>query len=159
MTLIHFKIMRSILTTLVFSLVAGSLAFCAVFFWQKGRIDDHHDHLSAFDWFCEEFSIDDTQRTKIEALHLAYFPECEDHCVHYADTKKTLAEITADPGLDSYPEHILAVEELARLKKEADKSFIDFIYSVAAEMNDESAGRYLQRMKGWLGKSTEIVSE
>lgn len=151
--------MRSIFTTLAISLAVGLLAFGAVFLWQKNRIDEHHDHLSAFDWFCEEFDIDDAQRERIEALHIAYFPECEDHCVHYADTKKSLTVITADPDLDKYPEHIEAAGELARLKQEADKKFIDFIYSVAAEMDPESSDRYLQRMKGWLEKTTEIAAE
>jgi len=151
--------MRSIFATLVISLVVGLLAFGAVFFWQKSRIDEHHDHLDAFDWFCEEFEIDAAARERIEALHIAYFPECEDHCVHYADTKKTLAEITADPDLDDHPEHVEAADELARLKKEADKKFIDFIYSVAAEMNPESSDRYLQRMKGWLQKTNGMAAE
>ncbi len=151
--------MRSIFTTLVISLAVGLLAFGAVFLWQKNRIDEHHDHLSAFDWFCEEFDIDDAQRERIEALHIAYFPECEDHCIHYADTKQTLAEITADPDLDAHPEHVEAAEELARLKREADKKFIDFIYSVAAEMDPASSERYLQRMKGWLEKTTDIAAE
>ena len=102
--------MRSIFTTLAISLAVGLLAFGAVFLWQKNRIDEHHDHLSAFDWFCEEFDIDDAQRERIEALHIAYFPECEDHCIHYADTKQTLAEITADPDLDAHPEHVEAAE-------------------------------------------------
>ena len=151
--------MRSILATLVISLVVGLLAFGTVFLWQKNRIDEHHDHLSTFDWFCEEFDIDDAHRERIEALHIAYFPECEDHCVHYADTKKTLSEITADPSLDTHPEHVEAAKELARLKKEADKKFIDFIYSVAAEMDPVSSERYLQRMKGWLERTNDIVAE
>lgn len=151
--------MRSILSILLAFVAVGLLSFGAVFLWQKSRIDHEHDHLTAFDWFCHEFAVSDAQREKIQALHLAYFPECEDHCVHYADTKKTLEEITADPGLDDHPEHEKAAEELSLLKKEADKKFIDFIYSVAAEMDPESSERYLQRMKGWLEKTTELVAE
>ena len=82
-----------------------------------------------------------------------------DHCVHYADTKQTLSEITNDPGLDQHPEHAKAAVELALLKKEADKKFIDFIYSVAAEMDSDSSERYLQHMKGWLEKTTSIAGE
>ena len=140
-------------------LIAGLIAFGGVFWWQKKRIDDRHDHLSAFEWFCEEFEITEKQREEIEALHVAYFPECEDHCVHYADTKKTLAEITADPKLDAHPQHIEAAERLTRLEKEADKNFIDFIYSVAAAMDPDSAERYLRRMKGWLEKTSGTSAE
>ena len=138
--------MRSLPTTLILSAIVGLLAFGGVFLWKKSQIDHRHEHLDAFEWFCEEFKVDGDQRGKIEALHLAYFPECEDHCVHYADTKQTLSEITNDPGL-------------ALLKKEADKKFIDFIYSVAAEMDSDSSERYLQRMKGWLEKTTSIAGE
>ncbi len=151
--------MRSLPTTLILSAIVGLLAFGGVFLWKKSQIDHRHEHLDAFEWFCEEFKVDGDQWGKIEALHLAYFPECEDHCVHYADTKQTLSEITNDPGLDQHPEHAKAAVELALLKKEADKKFIDFIYSVAAEMDSDSSERYLQRMKGWLEKTTSIAGE
>lgn len=151
--------MRSLFSTLVLCIVVGLLAFGGVYFWKKTQIDHHHEHLNAFEWFCEEFDVDLEQRQKIEALHLAYFPECEDHCIHYADTKQTLAEIIDDPGLDKHPEHAEAAEQLAQLKKEADKKFIDFIYSVAGEMGPKSSERYLQRMKGWLEKTAEIAEE
>lgn len=142
--------MRSLLSTLLLSTVAGLLTFVGVYFWKKSRIDHHHEHLSAFEWFCEEFEVGREQRRRIESLHLAYFPECEDHCIHYADTKETLARIINDPGLDKHPEHTEAAVQLALLRKEADKKFIDFIYSVAAEMDPDSSERYLRRMKGWL---------
>ncbi len=48
---------------------------------------------------------------------------------------------------------------LSLFEKEADKKFIDFIYSVAAEMDSDSSERYLQRMKGWLEKTTLIAGE
>lgn len=151
--------MRSLLSTLLLCAIVGLLAFGGVYFWKKSLIDHHHEHLTAFEWFCEEFEVDQRQRRQIEALHLAYFPECEDHCIHYADTKQTLARITGDPDLNLHPEHEEAVEDLALLKREADKKFIDFIYSIAAEMDPESSERYLQRMKGWLEKTTEIAAE
>jgi hypothetical protein len=150
--------MRSLFSTFLLCTVVGLLAFGGVYFWKKNQIDHHHEHLSAFEWFCEEFDVGVEQQRKIEALHLAYFPECEDHCIHYADTKQTLARMNEDPGLD-HPEHAAAAKQLTELKKEADKKFIDFIYSVAAEMKSDSSERYLQRMKGWLEKTAKIAAE
>ena len=128
----------------------GGLAFAAIYYWQKKQIDDHHSHLTAFEWFCEEFQINEQQRVQIEALHAEYFPECRDHCVHYADTRHTLAEITNDPELDQSIEHEDAAKRLAELAEEADKQFIDFVYKIAGEMAPEQSDRYLSRMKGWL---------
>jgi len=151
--------MRSLFKALLLSACLGFSAYLVVFFWQKHRIDEHHEHLTTFEWFNEEFGVTSTQRERIEALHTAYFPECEDHCIHYADTKRTLAHITDDPGLDQAPEHIDAARRLADLEKEADKKFIDFVYSVAVEMNPEASARYLTRMKGWLDQSTRIATD
>jgi len=149
--------MRSFATTLIFSIALGMVAFGSVYLWNKHKIDEHHAHLSAFDWFCEEFGVSSEQRGKIEELHLAYFPECEDHCVHYADTKRTLAKITEDPNLDGHADHVEAARKLAELEKDADKKFIDFVYGVAAEMEPSASQEYLRRMKGWLDKSGEIA--
>ncbi len=144
--------MRNLATTLAVSLLLGGLAYAAIYFWQKKQIDDHHAHLTAFEWFCEEFEINEDQRVQIEALHTEYFPECRDHCVHYADTQHTLAEITDDPGLNNSAEHEDAAKRLANLAKEADKQFIDFVYKIAGELTPEQSERYLRRMKGWLNQ-------
>ena len=151
--------MRTLAVTLLLSSIFGLIAFGSVFLWNKHQIDEHHAHMSAFDWFCEEFDIADQERKKIETLHIAYFPECEDHCVHYADTKETLAHIVNDPELNKYPEHAEAARKMALLEQEADKKFIDFIYSVAAEMDETRSQEYLQRMKGWLQKSSVLVKK
>ncbi|MEC5129456.1 hypothetical protein VSU19_22030 [Verrucomicrobiales bacterium BCK34] len=151
--------MRSLAKALFLSICLGIAAYLAVFFWQKHRIDVRHEHLTTFQWFNEEFDVTKAQQEKIEALHTAYFPECEDHCIHYADTKRTLAQIAEDPGLDQTPEHVDAARRLAELEKEADKKFIDFVYSVAAEMNPEASARYLARMKGWLDQSTKLATD
>ncbi len=147
--------MRNVLSTILLSLVVGGIAFAAIFFWQKRRIDHHHAHLSSFDWFCQTFDVTPEQRVRIEVLHREHFPECQDHCVHYADTRQTLEIITRDPKLDNSPEHKDAARRLAELAREADKKFIDFIYKIAAEMDAEPSERYLERMKGWLMRAGE----
>jgi hypothetical protein len=147
--------MRNLLITLLLSALLGGIAYAAIFYWKKGRIDDLHAHTTAFEWFCEEFEVTGDQRAEIEALHQKYFPECEDHCVHYADTRHTLAVITEDPKLDNSPEHEDAARRLAELKKEADKRFIDFVYQIAGELDQAQSDRYLNRMKGWLQRAGE----
>jgi hypothetical protein len=151
--------MRSLAATLLVSLFLGLAAFGGVYLWRKHQIDDHHAHLTAFEWFCAEFAVTAAQRGRIESLHTAYFPECEDHCVHYADTRETLAHITGDPALDQSPEHIDAARRLAELEREADKRFIDFVYAVAAEMDPDASRRYLKRMKGWLDRSATPAAD
>lgn len=141
---------------LVGSLVLGLVAFAAIYYWQKQRIDLHHAHLSTFDWFCEAFDVPPEQRERLKALHHEHFPECEDHCVHYAGTRQTLEVITKDPKLDNSPEHEEAARRLAELERDADKQFIDFIYKIAAEMDPETSARYLSRMKGWLDRLDRV---
>ena len=147
--------MRNLGATVIVSVLLGGIAYAAIFFWQKKRIDDHHAHMTSFEWFCEEFQVGAGEREKIEALHEAYFPECKDHCVHYADTSHTLAEINEDPQLNNSAEHEDAAKRLKELAKEADKQYIDFIYGIAAELDPDQSERYLQRMKGWLKLSGE----
>ena len=145
--------MRNFAITVILAAVLGGIAYAGIYFWQKQRIDDRHAHLSSFEWFCGEFEVESEQRARVEALHNEYFPECEDHCVHYAGTRHTLAVITDDPNLDNSPEHKDAAKRLVELEKEADKKFIDFVYKVASEMDAAHSEKYLQRMKGWLDKS------
>lgn len=148
--------MRRLILTILCSLALGALAFAACYLWQKNRIDRAHAHATAFEWLSSEFDLSADQSARIETLHHEYFPECEDHCVHYADTRHTLAAVTNDPGLDDSPEHKAAAERLAELEREADKRFIDFIYQVAAEMDPAQSRRYLQKMKGWLERAGEL---
>lgn len=147
--------MRSVSLTLFLSLLLGLLAFGIVFVWRKVQIDERHAHITAFEWFCEEFEISPDQRRKIEALHAAHFPECEDHCIHYIDTRQTLARINQDPDLGRSVEHADALRHLTELEKQADQEFIDFVYRVATEMDPASSRRYLHRMKGWLDRSSD----
>jgi len=152
--------MRNIFSkTFLIALLVGGLVFAATFFWRKHTIDDHFTHLSAFAWFCEEFSVNPEQQSKIEALHQKYFPECEDHCIHYADTRETLAAINQDPRLDRSEAHRAAAERLSQLEQEADQKFIAFIYAVAIEMEPADSERYLSRMKGWLERRPVFVEE
>ena len=147
--------MRNPATIILVSLALGGITFAAFFYWKKSRVDDRHAHMTAFEWFCEEFEITADQRARIEALHTDYFPECEDHCIHYADTRHTLAKINEDPSLDNSPEHREAARRLAELEREADKKFIDFVYKIAAEMDSTQSERYLSQMKGWLKRTGE----
>lgn len=151
--------MRPLLSTLLVSLLLGLIAFGSVYLWRKHRIDDHHSHLTAFEWFCAEFDVAGERKERVEALHSAYFPECEDHCIHYADTLKTLADINEDPGLDRSDRHVEAARQLTELEKEADKKFIDFIYAVAQELEPEASERYLRRMKVWLSRSERLAGD
>ena len=151
--------MKRLSLTILASLLLGALAYTGVFFWQKGRIDRAHAHGTAFEWLSGEFGLTGEQSASIEALHKEYFPECEDHCVHYTDTRHTLASVTGDPELDDGPEHRAAARRLAELEKEADKRFIDFVYRVAGEMDPQQSKRYLQKMKGWLEMAGELSSQ
>lgn len=151
--------MRSISFTLFLSLLLGLVAFGVVFALRKQQIDERHAHITAFDWFCEEFEISPDQRKKIEALHAAHFPGCEDHCVHYIDTRQTLARINQDPDLGRSPEHVEALRHLTELEQQADQEFIDFVYRVATEMDPASSRRYLHRMKGWLDRSSGTAGD
>jgi Heavy-metal resistance len=149
----------SLSKTVLIALLVGVLVFAATFAWRKHHIDEHIHHLSAFAWFCEEFAVSPAQQTKIEALHREYFPECEDHCIHYADTRETLAKINEDPQLDHSEAHREAAARLVQLEQEADQKFIAFIYAVAAEMDAVESERYLSRMKGWLEHSPALAGE
>ena len=147
--------MKNPITVALIALLCGGITFVSAFYWKKGEVDDHHAQLTSFEWFCKEFEITSEQRLRIEKLHTDYFPECEDHCVHYADTRYTLIEITGESGLNNSPKQRDLEARLNQLEKEADKRFIDFVYKVAAEMDPMQSERYLRRMKGWLPSASD----
>ena len=142
--------MKSLRVTIASSILLGGLVYVGLFHWKKARIDQRHAHLTSFEWFCREFHVYGEARDRIASLHQIYFPECEEHCIHYAGTRDVLAAALQDPTLDEDPEHIDAMHRLAHLEKEADKRFIDFIYQVAGEMIPTESSRYRKRMKGWI---------
>lgn len=117
---------------------------------KREKVDNAHAHLTAMDWFCQEFQISDDLRPRVEALHTRYFPECEDHCVHYADSLATLSKINEDETMEGSPEHVAAMEEHQQLRGESNEMFKEFIERVADELPPDQAERYLERMGSWL---------
>lgn len=148
---------RSLWIIVIAALLSVTISV-VVFQSERDRIDQEHSHLTTFDWFCKEFGVADSSRERIRALHTAHFPECEDHCVHYADSVKTLAAINEDPHMGEFPEHVHAKEELEQLEVASAGVFRDFIHDVAEELSPEQAERYLERMGAWLSPESENLS-
>jgi len=134
----------SLLALLGVVLLSQLVARCA-----RQRVDDAHEHLSGFDWFCQEFGVEGQVREKVDLLHREHFPECEGHCVHYAESLKTLGMINEDAGMDGSPEHVLAAQEQRELEERSVKVFRQFIEEVAEILPPEEAARYLERMEAW----------
>ncbi len=146
---------RSSIVTAALAVAIAAAAYAGVYYVQKRQIAEEHAHLSSFDWFCAEFKVNEPEKKRILKLHEDYFPECEDHCVHYAESKKNLAEIHQDPNHSNNPEHIEALKRLQDQERDADKRFIDFVYAVSREMHPDNGTRYLKRMKRWIHPAGE----
>lgn len=129
-------------------LLSQLVARCA-----RQRVDEAHAHFSGFDWFCQEFGVEGEAREKVEILHRAHFPECEEHCVHYADSIETLGMINEDPDMDGSPEHVAAAEAQRELEGKSVEVFREFIQEVAEVLPPEEAASYLERMGAWADPS------
>ena len=93
---------------------------------------------------------------RIDALHKAHFPECEEHCVHYADSLRILGEINEDAEMDGSPEHLTAAEAHRELEGKSVEVFRRFVHDVAQELPPDAAERYLRRMGKWLETSIAL---
>jgi len=144
----RFLVICLVLALMLAVILSHLVAKCA-----RQRVDDAHAHLSGFDWFCEEFRIEGEIREKVEALHRAHFPECEEHCVHYADSLETLGMVNEDPDMDGSPEHIAASQAHRELEGKSVEVFRKFIAEVAEVLPPEEADRYLERMGAWANPS------
>ena len=94
-------------------------------------------------WMRKEFALDDAAFQKVEALHLAYVPRCDELCMAVSKSSRKVADLAAaTPTVTE--ELAAAIAEDERVRGECRKALLAHLYETAAAMPPEAAKRFLE---------------
>ncbi len=101
--------------------------------------------LPELHWLRQWLALDDTQFARVEALHVAYLPKCEELCARVHESNTTLLSLSkkhthVDTTLGD------SIQSRAQLTSECQQALLEHVYQTAACMNPEQAKRYLDFM-------------
>ena len=111
-------------------------------YFAQHKADGHHAEL---DWLRDELNVTPAQMEKIQALHVAYHPECERLTLrlevsHAQLEKLTLSTTTLNPELET------ALKEHSDVHLSCQKAMLVHFYATASCLNSDQAKRYLEKM-------------
>lgn len=134
------------LVLLPLGLLLGALAYGAGFWLQtreeRARHREPHAELA---WLRREFNLTDDQYRRVVALHEAYRPTCLELCRRIAEqnARLTTAALATNRLTAGVQQLVL---ETGRVRDDCRQAMLGHLYTVAAELPPEAAGKYLRLM-------------
>ncbi len=131
----------SLALVILATLVAGLIAYFG------GRALQHPSHpldaKAEIRWMRKEFSLSEANFAKVEALHLAYIPRCDELCMAVADSGRKVRELAAaTPVMTEALAAAIAEDE--HVRGECRKALLAHLYETAAAMPSEAGQRFLE---------------
>ena len=111
------------------------------------RVDDSSMHLvqgsrlPEIQWLRRWLKLDDEQFAKVQALHVAYMPKCENLCERVRQSEAAVLALSwkqskVDPALAA------AIQARAQVASECQQALLEHVYQTAACMKAEQAQLY-----------------
>jgi len=123
----------------------GAFWLCA-FFGTSDLRSVSSDRDADLVWLRREFDLTDVQFQRIRTLHTAYAAKCDLMCQRIMNANAALdAAISRNKQVT--PEVQQAMGEVARVQQDCRQSMLAHVYEVSAQMDPNSAVRYLQMMQ------------
>jgi len=94
-------------------------------------------------WMKKEFALSDDAFAKVESLHLAYVPRCDELCMAVADSGRKVRELAAATPVMTETV-AAAITEDERVRAECRKALLAHLYETAAAMPPEAGRRFLE---------------
>ena len=133
----------ALLVTVVTSVIAYCLYFICATHPVHAMMKQPEPEL---EWLRREFALSDAEFAKIQTLHAAYRPTCDEMCRKIMEANTRLEQaIESNSAMN--PEVDEAMRMAAQVQQECRQAMLTHIYAVGAEMNPASARRYLALMK------------
>ena len=98
------------------------------------------------EWLRQEFHLSDAQFAKVQALHAAYVPKCDEMCRKIMEANARLDELVSQ-GNQLSPEIAAAVDRAMAVQADCRKQMLAHIYEVSAQMDPAEGQRYFALMK------------
>ncbi len=135
------------LFTAIGAFAAAVIAFCGTnFFCTRDLRQMAAAPNGEIEWLRQEFHLSDAQFKKIEALHSAYAPVCNEMCRRITDANSKLDRLVSE-NRGVTPELEAAIREAGSVQEDCHKQMLAHIYQVSAQMNPADAQNYLRLMK------------
>jgi hypothetical protein len=104
------------------------------------------------EWLRQEFHLDDFQFKKIQTIHAAYAPLCDEMCRKIAETNSRLDRLILE-SKSVTPELQAALKESSSLHEQCRERMLAHVYEVSMQMDPAEGGRYLRLMKSQVIRS------
>jgi hypothetical protein len=98
------------------------------------------------EWLRLKFHLSDSQFKKIETLHSAYVPVCDEMCRRIVEANSKLDRLVSE-NKEVTPELQDAIREAGAVQQECRKQMLAHFYRVSAQMDLAEGQRYLGLMK------------
>jgi Heavy-metal resistance len=102
---------------------------------------------SEMEWLRQEFHLSDAQFAKVQALHAAYVPKCDEMCRKIMEANARLEELVSQNNRLS-PEIAAAFDRAMAVQADCRKQILAHLYEVSAQMDPAEGRRYFALMKG-----------
>ena len=99
------------------------------------------------EWLRQAFHLSDAQFAKVQALHAAYVPKCDEMCRKIMEANARLDELVSQ-GHGLSPEIAAALDRAMAVQADCRKQMLAHIYEVSAQMDPAEGRRYFALMKG-----------
>ena len=132
---------------LLVTVVASVIAYCVYFICATHPVHAMMKQPEPeMEWLRREFALSDAEFARIQTLHAAYRPTCDEMCRKIMEANTRL-EQAIESNTAMNPEVDEAMRMAAQVQQECRHAMLTHIYAVGAEMNPASARRYLTLMK------------
>jgi hypothetical protein len=132
---------------LIGALAIGLLAFYACNFFATRELRDMAQTPNGeLQWLRQEFHLSNAQFKKIEALHSAYTPVCNEMCQRIMEANSKLDRLLSE-NREVTPEVEAAIRETGSVQDDCRRQMLAHIYQVSAQMNPADGQNYLRLMK------------
>lgn len=131
-------------------LVLGGLTYACVYLHETApRRSVEKSARPELAWLQQEFQLTDAQFARVEELHNAYAPKCDEMCRLIDAKNGQLQKLLTATNIVT-PEIKQAMAEAGEIRAECETAMLDHFYKVAQTMPPEQGRRYLE----WVQQET-----
>jgi hypothetical protein len=138
---------RGLLFITLGALAAAIITFCAIHFLATREL---HEMAAApngeLEWLRREYHLNDSQLQKIETLHSAYAPVCDEMCRRIMEADSKLDRLVSE-NKEVTPEVQGAIADVGIVQDDCRTRMLAHLYEVSLQMDAAEGQRYLRAMK------------
>lgn len=145
--------MKRLLAIATIGVALAGLAYSSVYYFgtakQRGIQNQDNPELA---WLKTEFGLTAEEYARIQELHYAYLPKCEEMCALVSEKNELLKQLMGDAG--AAEERAKVLKEAVSIRASCQEMMLNHFHTVSMEMRPEARERYLD----WVLTKTVTLS-